>query len=143
MSNQPTRVSCWPRPVLERITPPPGAILISVYDRSEEPLSAHPGWADVLKLRFHDTDGSQMGLEVFSSEHAAAVLQFLQRHPHCSEIFVHCAAGQSRSAAIAMFIGEAFGLPIYKQNLPLPSSYALYNRKVYRTLHEAFMDAQQ
>lgn len=143
MSKQATRVSCWPRPVLERIPPPAGAILISVYDRSEQPLDAHEGWKDVLKLRFHDTDGSQLGLEVFSAAQAAAVLDFLERNSDATEVFVHCAAGQSRSAAIAMFIGESQGLPVFKQNLPLPSSYSLYNRKVYRVLHETCMERTQ
>lgn len=134
MTHHLRRVSFWPRPMLELITPPTNSVLISVYDVSQDPLDAHAGWKDVLKLRFHDTDGQQLGLEVFSNAQARAVLKFLKTNEQAEQIFVHCAAGQSRSAAIAMFIGDTQGVPVFKQNAPLSSNYAFHNRKVYRVL---------
>ena len=48
---------------------------------------------------------------------------------------MHCQAGQSRSAAFALFFSEVMGLPCFKEGLPVTTtSYKVYNRKVFSTL---------
>jgi predicted protein tyrosine phosphatase len=138
----PTSVSCWSRPLIEKSNPPAGAVLISIYDRSDGPVSLQDGWQDVLGLRFHDTDGSQMGLEVFSTEQAQAILDFLSRNTNCAEIYVHCAAGQSRSAAVALALAEAMGVPATRQRQPMRWNDPYYNRKVYSTLRNLIGELQ-
>lgn len=134
------RVSCWPRTSIELMEPPAKALLISVYDRSDGPLFDVKGWQEVLRLRFHDTDGSQLGLEVFSDAQAHEILAFLERNADCEHIFVHCAAGQSRSAGIALVLGEALSVPTFRKDSPLRANDPFYNRKVYRTLHNAICE---
>lgn len=132
------KVTFLPRSVAARWLPQPGSVLISIHDRSEAQLTPQPGWSDVLYLRFHDTDGQQMGLEVFSPAQAQQVLDFVSAHQDCSELVVHCSMGHSRSAAIALFVAETHGVPCFKEQTPVTAlSWKSYNRKVYSGLHTA------
>ena len=127
-----------PRAVAAQYRPVPGSALISIHDRSEPPLTPQDGWADVLVQRFHDTDGETMGLEVFSEEQAREVLAFVERHQDCDELVVHCSLGQSRSAAVAIYLSEKYGVPCFKERVPVTwETWRLYNRFVYRRLHTA------
>lgn len=117
------------------LAPQPGAVLISIHDRSEPPLTPRAGWADVLVQRFHDTDGSLMGLEVFSNEQALELLGFAQAHEACTELVVHCQEGRSRSAAIALFFAEKYGLPCHQEKKPVTrATWNVFNRMVYERL---------
>lgn len=131
---KPKKVSCWPRYRAQELVPPAGAILISIYDPSDGPAHLKPGWKAVLPLCFHDTDGSQMGLKLFNHEMARQVLDFIRENHDCEHIYVHCAAGQSRSVGLAMPLADEMRVPVFRQKTPLPDKYALYNRRVYRTL---------
>jgi predicted protein tyrosine phosphatase len=112
--------------------PQPGAVLISIHDRSEPPLTPRAGWAAVLVQRFHDTDGSLMGLEVFSNDQAREVLAFAQQHQDCPELTIHCQQGSSRSAALALFLSEKYGVPCYQEKrLVTRATWKFYNRMVY------------
>ncbi len=132
------KVVFLPRVVAGRWQPAPRSVLISIHDVSEPPLQPQPGWDDVLYLRFHDTDGQQMGLEVFSTAQAQEVLAFIDRHCDAHHLVVHCQMGHSRSAAVALFAAEMLGVPCFKEQTPVTGlSWRSYNRKVYATLHEA------
>lgn len=123
------------RELASKYTPKPGAVLIAIHDISESPLKAYPAWRDALHLRFHDTDGSAMGLEVFAPHQAQSVLGFVARHSACSELVVHCSAGRSRSAAVALFLAEEAKVPCLKVNQPVTrQSWPYYNRRVYEVL---------
>lgn len=127
-----------PRRVAAAYRPEPGAVLISIHDRSEEPLTPQEGWAAVLVQRFHDTDGEQLGLEVFSDEQARALLAFVASHENCAELVVHCSLGQSRSAAVALYLSEKYDVPCYKEQARVTwENWRIYNRFVYRRLHTA------
>jgi predicted protein tyrosine phosphatase len=127
-----------PRAVAAAYRPAPGAVLISIHDRSESPLTPQEGWAEVLVQRFHDTDGEQIGLEVFSEAQARELLGFVEGHQSCSELVVHCSLGQSRSAAVALYFSEKYGVPCYKERVPVTwENWRLYNRLVYRRLYNA------
>ncbi|MBC8739760.1 hypothetical protein F6X40_23900 [Paraburkholderia sp. UCT31] len=115
------------------------AAVISIHDKSESPATLKSGWADVLVLRFHDTDGQLMGLEVFSAEQAQSVKSFVERvGPRIDELIVHCALGQSRSAGLAMFLAKHYGVPCFKGQLPVSESYRIYNKKVFSMMDEAY-----
>lgn len=127
-----------PRAVAAQYRPAPGAVLISIHDRSEPPLTPQAGWADVLIQRFHDTDGETSGLEVFSEDQARELLAFVERHQDCNELVVHCSLGQSRSAGVAIYLSEKYGVPCYKEQVRVTwESWKIYNRLVYRRLHSA------
>jgi len=125
------------------LQPGPGAVLIAIHDRSEPPLTPRHGWTDVLPQRFHDTDGSLMGLEVFSDAQAREVLAFAARHPG-AELVVHCQQGQSRSAAVALYLAEKYGAPCYQEQVPVTrQTWKFYNELVYRRLASADAGAAQ
>lgn len=125
-----------PRVVAEQYVPAPNSVLISIHDRSEPPMVAQPGWRDVLVLRFHDTDGQQMGLEVFTQHQARTILAFAERYKDCAELVVHCQMGHSRSAAVAIYLSEKYGVPCFKEQRPVNwESWKSYNKLVYRQLH--------
>jgi predicted protein tyrosine phosphatase len=127
-----------PRMVAAVYRPVPGAVLISIHDRSEEPLTPQEGWAAVLVQRFHDTDGEQLGLEVFSDAQARELLDFVEREQRCTELVVHCSLGQSRSAAVALYLSEKYGVPCFKEQVRVTwEKWRIYNRLVYRRLHNA------
>lgn len=119
------------------LQPVAGAALISIHDRSEPALELLPGWADVLVQRFHDTDGSLMGLEVFSEEQAREVLAFAAQHQGCAELAVQCHAGHSRSASIALYLSEKYEVPCYQEQAPATrASWKFYNRLVYQRMSQ-------
>jgi predicted protein tyrosine phosphatase len=121
----------------------PGIPVISIHDRSEPALELQPGWADVLVQRFHDTDGTLMGLEVFSEAQARDVLAFAARHRGCVELTVHCQQGQSRSAAIALYLAEKYGIPCYQgMDAVTRATWKFYNRLVYQRLSHVDHGAQ-
>lgn len=115
--------------------PAPGAVLISIHDRSEPPLTPRAGWADILVQRFHDTDGALMGLEIFSNEQAREVLSFALANQACTELVVHCQQGSSRSAAVALFLAERYGVPCHQEKMPVTrDTWKVFNRMVYERL---------
>jgi predicted protein tyrosine phosphatase len=67
---------------------------------------------EVLSLEFHDVDDHEEPWVVFDDEHANALLEFVSRI-HGAErewrCIVHCKAGISRSAAIALYVAAATG----------------------------------
>jgi predicted protein tyrosine phosphatase len=125
-----------PRQVAARYKPLPGSALISIHDCSESPLSPQDGWAGILTLRFHDTDGQTLGLEVFNAQQARAILDFAQENAGCEELVVHCQMGHSRSAAVAIYLAEKYRAPCFKESRPVTwESWTVYNKQVYRQLH--------
>jgi len=88
------------------------------------------GWHSVLRLEFDDVDTPEEPYIMFSPAHANQIIDFAEaaRDSHEVEgILVHCQAGISRSAAVAKWIAEKYGLPY-------PDKYSLYNKYVYSTL---------
>jgi rhodanese-related sulfurtransferase len=126
--------------------PPAGAVLISIHQNNEPQLELRPGWAAILYSRFHDDCGSTMGLEQFTADHAAQMLEFVAQHRSASELYVHCQVGRSRSAAVALFFSDLLGVPCFKPDegfagglskrrvpVKLPD-YKFHNRRVHAFL---------
>ena len=96
--------------------------------------SLQGGWYAVCRQQFHDVDPS-VGCDVphvlMEAKHAMSIVEFVNRvSPEVEGILVHCKAGISRSAAIAKWIAEKYGLPFEHR-------YESYNKHVYRLLQEA------
>lgn len=130
-------ISFHSRHVAERLGPPPESVLISIYDRSEPRLVPQPGWTDVLYLRFHDSDGSHLGLEQFSLDQAQQALDFVHRHLGAYQLVIHCQMGRSRSAALALFFSDLLGVRCYNGTAPVDPKYNQQNHRVVRLLREA------
>jgi predicted protein tyrosine phosphatase len=111
----------------------------------------HEAWdkSKVLTLEFHDEDNHIYGMEeqqfeqmfdqyyrLFSDQDAERIISFVEEiEDKVTTIIVHCHAGISRSAAVAKFIAETYGLYF-------PETYSLYNKYVYRKLRNKFYNAQ-
>lgn len=90
--------------------------VISISDSDSSPTRLSPTFGRVLRLAFDDLDGEALanGGEgvVFTAAMAELVLQFLRganQAPNLEGVLVHCEAGRSKSAAIAIFIAGALG----------------------------------
>lgn len=116
--------------------------LISIYDASEKPIEVGPGWLGVLHVRCHDTDGGILGLETYSVQQAQQVLDFVRQNgDSCEHLVVHCHAGQSRSAGMALMLSELLDVPCYKESLKVTTSgYTTYNRLLYSTTLKAALN---
>jgi predicted protein tyrosine phosphatase len=108
--------------------------LISVTDpkssNGRPALLKEGAWGGVLRLEFHDVDrnGPNDKYVLFTDEDAINILKFLKDEEAVrTEAYVHCEAGISRSAAIAMFIAQIYGLHF-------PQGYSRQNRHVFSTL---------
>lgn len=130
-------ISFHSRHVAERLAAPPMSVLISIYDRSEARIVPQPGWQDVLFLRFHDSDGSHLGLEQFSPEQAQQTLDFVHKHLDAYQLVIHCQMGRSRSAALALFFSDLLAVPCFNGTAPVDPKYNQQNRRVLRLLWEA------
>lgn len=94
-------------------------------------------WFRVFKQRFHDIDPSKSRAAIvqqyvlFDEQQAEDIIEFLlEVEDETQEIWTHCEAGVSRSAAVAKYISYAYGCMF-------PESYSLYNRHVFSTLVKA------
>lgn len=111
--------------------------VISIHDSKQGPAVLSAGWHAVLRLEFEDVDVSVDGQQgVFDEELAAQVLAFAQQvvATEGKSLLVHCHAGISRSAAIAVFLGALFRLPVSNGSVVVGANYSLYNKRVYRML---------
>lgn len=125
-----------------KLKPDPDAVVISLIVPN---ASVHfaPGWHDVLQLEFDDIYEESMGVAVGSipdaaqthlvheyngatyrlpdANHARGIAKFLARHEggHCisRRVVVHCNQGRSRSAAVAQFVADRYGVHILNADL--------------------------
>ena len=108
-------------------------VAISILSPKRAPAQLHSDIEDVLRLYFHD--GVPYGtaprkVDLFSTEQAQAVIDFLRRHnaaPNPTHLLIHCEAGISRSAAVAVFAAS-------ECRVPLSGQFAFLNPWVFSTL---------
>ncbi len=130
-----------PRTVAKAMKPTQPSALISIRDTKDAPPALEGNWAQVLSLAFDDKDVPELGVVLFDEVQARQVKAFAEAaHAQGQCLVVHCFAGISRSAAVAMALGDYFGLAVYKETLPCPGNYALYNRRVFRELLNVLHD---
>jgi predicted protein tyrosine phosphatase len=110
----------------ESATPDPDIAVISITDpvsNTCKPATLRDGWHSVLRLEFHDIDLDQIVqpflraqvkryYTLMSPDQARQVVAFVGRvmSNGASGLMVHCEAGESRSAAVAKWIGDRYGL---------------------------------
>lgn len=108
-------------------------VAISILSPGRAAAMLHPCIADILRLYFHDgvpKENNPTETALFSAEHARAVINFLRQHhsdPEARHLLIHCEAGISRSAAIAVFAASDC-------RLPLTGQFAFLNSWVLTTL---------
>lgn len=118
-----------PYTVANVLTPTDHEAMICLADVGSK-LVAGEGWKFRIPLYFQDVDTNVEG--AFNEGHALQIYTFLERLPkEIDTIYVHCFAGISRSAAVAMYIAERYNI---EEALEEFRSYTLYNKRIYRIL---------
>lgn len=112
--------------------PSPNNVIISINGTDEYPANLKDGWGDKLHLEFDDIHySSTESLVAFDIAMADQIIDFAMKHKDTAKrLYVHCHAGISRSAAVAMVLGKFLDLPVYSKNTPLSDRYNLHNKKV-------------
>ena len=124
-------LSVLSREAVERYEPGGVEICISISDPAAPAAELSPRFAAVLRLAFNDIVAVECPADVlFSPDHAAAVVEFVERWSHADRLVVHCHAGQSRSPGIALGLCDRFGWPAE----PLEAGYPFWNRWVRQVL---------
>jgi len=110
-------------------------------DGEPAPLPDNPNRLALLRLSFHDLEGTASDLRhaaindpvLFSPEQASQVVDLVQAHPEAQCLVVNCEAGVSRSAAIAAAVARV-------KNEDDEEFFARYfpNRRVYGMLIKEF-----
>lgn len=83
------------------------AVISIATPGAREPILAD--FKHLLRMAFHDVEDDAEPWVVFDSQHAKAVIDFVDQLHATDEpmdVIVHCKAGISRSAAVALYIGS-------------------------------------
>ena len=125
----------------------PWACISIASSEKEFPKISEENRIDLLRLVFEDLDAipgpdfskafPEKVKNLFTKEHANEVLDFLcENWKKVKLLMIHCYAGQSRSAAVGLFVCENLQsgwLTIYKEIFKMP------NKMVYSILKEEFV----
>ncbi len=133
-SNMISSVSFVDHDRAESMVPEPDWAMISITGYNPYGLAnhaqLHPDWEEVLRLEFDDVSIRGDSLHGITADQAGEIIDFLDAVQHnVARVVVHCLAGISRSAGVAKFIAERYGLDF-------DHTYGLFNRLVYDTLKE-------
>lgn len=121
------------REAVERYQPEATEVCISISDPAAPPARLSPDFVAVLRLAFDDIQAATSPADVlFSPEHAAAIVDFVERWAHADRLVVHCHVGASRSPGVALGLCDIFGW----QAAELEQGYPAWNRLVRRVLAE-------
>lgn len=114
-------------------------VIISIGDKGESLPTFKCDPIDLLRLEFDDVD-QDLGPEyrMFDWHDARKILEFEHRYKD-HDIMVHCAAGISRSPAVALFLADHTGR-ILDISSPCSGKHDLHNRWVYRQLQVTRID---
>jgi len=128
------------------LEPIEGTAMVSITSPGQ-PAPLKEGWDPLLRVEFHDivipraempvlVDPISGGVVLFDEEIAEQIDAFCWKHKRLNFI-IHCAAGQSRSVAVAMFLKD-----IYKAEVILHAvkTTAGANALVHRTLMRKYWE---
>ncbi|MEI2769894.1 MAG: hypothetical protein V9G98_03875 [Candidatus Competibacter sp.] len=117
------KVVVFSRSQAERYTQKSPWVHLSIADPFSHilrPRRACPRKVDILRWQFLDTtpeeiendpQREEIALFLFGADQAERIVAFLDKHKHAAvDVVVNCEMGVSRSAAVANFVLEYFGL---------------------------------
>lgn len=88
-------------------------VCISIANPGVSATVLSPKFADVLRVTFSDIAAPSPFPfdQLFDTDHARAIVEFMTRWTDVDRIVVHCVGGISRSPAVALAIAELLGQP--------------------------------
>jgi len=124
---------------MKGLRPSPLYGVISITDPGRT-ANLPEGWGSILRLQFDDVeepdpykpygDPYARSSDLFTTQDAQKIIQWLNANKReLAGVYVHCWGGVSRSAAVAKFIAEKYGIPF-------DHSYDKYNTLVYDLLKQ-------
>ncbi|QBJ02559.1 putative dual-specificity phosphatase [Pseudomonas phage Psa21] len=115
------------------------SVIISIGDPGEDLPPFACSHIDVLRIEVDDVD-QDLGPEytLFDWHHARKIIQFADKYKD-DDIIVHCAAGVSRSAAVALFLSSS-SKRLLDVSKPCSGDYSGYNRWIKRQLEITEID---
>ena len=128
---QPMDVRVLSREAAELYRPIGREICVSIADPDAAPARLSTDFVAVLHLAFSDIVAAETEADVlFGSEHAAAILRFVNQWPQAERLVVHCHVGASRSPGVALGLCDVFGWPTAE----LERGHPAWNRWVREVL---------
>lgn len=117
----------------EAYSPGEAAICISIVTPGEDPADLEEGWDSVLRLQFHDVQ--DRGVAPISRKQAREVVDFVWGNRDAVRLIVHCEAGVSRSAGVALAAKEILDGTVPPR---LEKRFSLHNKLVRRRVLQAW-----
>ena len=115
----------------EQYRPKGREICVSIIDPDAAPAHLSTDFLAILRLAFSDIVAAQTEADVlFGSEHAAAILDFVDQWPQAEGLIIHCHVGASRSPGVALGLCDVFGWP----TATLERDHPAWNRWVRQVL---------
>ncbi|WP_432263287.1 hypothetical protein [Cupriavidus sp. TMH.W2] len=111
----------------------PNGVVVSIRNPGTEPPEFVPGWKAIYAETFHDIDSRYGDFKMMTLRQAVRLVGFIEQQAQegIDEMAIHCHDGVSRSAAVAVFAAERFGL-----RLQAPTDGA--NPLVLRRMRQAY-----
>lgn len=111
-------------------------IVISIANSGQEPARLG-NFKDILYLNFDHIEHLMINHIRFSSTHAQEILDFVEKNKENTDnIVVHCLMGESRSAAVALFLSQHLGLELHQNT-------SKHNQWVVKVLEKVLRQKEQ
>ena len=95
-----------------RRQPEPKTIVISINNVNDVPAPLRPGWMAVHVVKYNSNE--RPGPGSFTREMARDIVNFVTTHEErATKVLIHCFAGESRSATVALALDEKYNLGLY------------------------------
>lgn len=111
-------------------------IVISIANSGQEPAQL-ANFKDILYLNFDHIEHLMTNHIRFSNTHAQEILDFVEKHQENTEsIVIHCLMGESRSAAVALFLSKHLGVELNQDT-------SKHNKWVVKVLEKVVYQKEQ
>ena len=104
-------IGIFSRTEVMELEPRPFSVMIQITTQARDFPVLKKGWKDIIQLRFDDVEGKETDIgsasNVLQDKQAEKLLDFVVKNLHC-EFFIHCDAGISRSAGVAVALEKIF-----------------------------------
>ena len=150
------------RSVAKDLEPPENSVMVSIWTPNTTNFTARGApffrfrWESFLSIDFYDTEFGNETYPPITEEQGKIIFDFVMLHKDKDILCVHCDAGISRSAAVAIFFAEMWEIPYmdrldrrvphtqkFESTLYKVSEYPHGNSAVKKELTKAYLETLQ